>query len=40
MDIHVCNSSAEDVEEGQLEGQGRPWLHREFEASLGFVRAV
>lgn len=38
MLVHICNQNTWEVEAGGSEVQGHPWLHSEFEASLGYVR--
>lgn len=35
MVAHVCNSTNQVMDAGGSEVQGRPWLHREFQVSLG-----
>lgn len=36
---HIYKLSAQKIEAGSSEVQGHLWLHREFQASLGFRRA-
>lgn len=38
MVTHTCNSSTQEVEAAGSGIQGHPWLHSEFESSLGYVK--
>lgn len=44
MVAHVCNPSSEGegggVEPGRSGVQGHSWLHRKFQASLGFMKSL
>lgn len=37
MGLHSCGPSTQVVEDDRWEFEGHPWLHNEFEASLGCV---
>lgn len=36
--LNTCNPSTWEVEAGGSEVEGHPWLHKEFEAGLGYMR--
>ena len=36
--VHICHPSTWEMEAGGSGVQGHPWLHSEFEASLGYMR--
>lgn len=40
MELHVCKHSTWEVEAGESEVHGQPQLHRELEASLGYLTRV
>lgn len=40
MVVHPCNFISGRVERGGSEVQDLPWLHREFEISLGYMRPL
>jgi hypothetical protein len=38
MIVNACDFNTQEVGAGGSEGQVYPWLHRKFEANLGFMR--
>lgn len=36
--VHVCHPNTQEAEAEGSEVQGQPWLHSEFEVTLGYMR--